>query len=138
MQNNIEVRNRIQQEAYFLEKKGYAKIEDDDSINYNRNNILISIIFPPNFVEEDEDVQIRFLDKNQVFSIGWIALVREGIKGTGEKNLTELLQYIKEKYENIIDYHFCKESDKLIEQYVEQNRAQFEKSVTRFLEELEK
>lgn len=131
---DLEARDKIQQEAVFLEKKGYKKIEDEYSINYALSNLFISVVFPPN--SEESDVLIRFLDINQVFSIGWIALVRNNIKGTSKKveNVIELVKYVKEYYDNITDYQFCLQSNILIDDYVEQHRIQFEKCVADFLE----
>ncbi len=134
MSMNLEVKEIIQREAVFLEKKGYKKMEDEYSVNYALNNVFISIVFPPN--SEESDILIRFLDMNQVFSIGWIALVRNNLKGMGEKveNAIELIKYVKEYYNNITDYQFCLQSNILIDNYVERHRTQFEKSVADFLE----
>lgn len=131
-----EARSRIQQKASFLEVMGYIKTEDDYSINYTLDNLFISITFPPN--SEESDVSIHFLDTNQVFSIGWIALVRNNIQGDDDKieNAIELVEYIKENYNSITDYQFCLQSNILIDDYVEQHRTQFEKSIEAFLAEL--
>lgn len=131
-----EARSRIQQKASFLEVMGYIKTEDDYSMNYTLDNLFISITFPPN--SEESDVSIRFLDTNQVFSIGWIALVRNNIQGDDDKieNAIELVEYIKENYNSITDYQFCLQSNILIDDYVEQHRTQFEKSIEAFLAEL--
>jgi len=68
------------------------------SINYSLSDICISVVYPPD--SEESDVNIRFIRKNKVFSVGWIALVRENIKGSNDKlvNVKELLKYVKNQY----------------------------------------
>lgn len=129
-----EIKNEIQKETKFLNELGYKKSEDEYAINYSLNNYLISVSFPPN--SEESDVSIRFLDSNQVFSIGWIALVRNNMEGKSEKveNAIELIKYVKTNYDMVTKYQYCLQSNILIDEYVEQHRAQFEKRVADFLE----
>lgn len=129
-----EIKNEIQKETKFLNELGYKEFEDEYAINYSLDNYLISVSFPPN--SEESDVSIRFLDSNQVFSIGWIALVRNNIEGKSEKveNAIELIKYLKTNYDMVTKYQYCLQSNILIDEYVEQHRAQFEKSVAEFLE----
>lgn len=129
-----EIKNEIQKETKFLNELGYKESEDEYAINYSLNNYLISVSFPPN--SEESDVSIRFLDSNQVFSIGWIALVRNNMEGKSEKveNAIELIKYVKTNYDMVTKYQYCLQSNILIDEYVEQHRAQFEKRVADFLE----
>lgn len=133
---DMKTRNRIKKEALFLEELGYKKSEDECSINYFSDNILISIILPPH--SEESDVLIRFSDKNQVFSLGWIALVRNNLEGTKEKeeNVIELIKYLKKNYDRVTSYQFCLRSNNLIDEYVKRNHTQFEKSVEDFLKNI--
>lgn len=66
-----------------MEKVGYRKTEDENSISYAQNELVFLISFLPN--SEESDIMIHFKKENQSFSVGWIALVREGIKGDGKK-----------------------------------------------------
>ena len=86
------------------------KTEDQYSISYKLNNICIKVVYPSN--SQESDVDIHFFDKNQVFSVGWIALVRKNIIGSDNKliNVKELLKYIEDEYSQITNYKFCKDS----------------------------
>ena len=126
-------REGIRKSAEFLESYGYTKMESQYSIDYCLNNVCISIIYPPN--SEESDVNICYIDKNKVFSVGWIALARDGIRGCNEKliNVKNLLKYIKKNYLKLIDYQFCLDSEKLIDKYVENNQSKFENAILNFL-----
>ena len=88
----LKAKQEIQREAFFLEKVGYRKTEDANSISYAQNELVFLISFLPN--SEESDIMIHFKKENQSFSVGWIALVREGIKGDGEKTKNVLINYI--------------------------------------------
>ncbi len=122
-------RIKIKKVAEFLENFGYARKEDQYSIYYSLNNICISIVYPPN--SEESDVYIRFIEENQVFSVGWIALVRKNLIGSNDKflNVKELLKFVEEHYLQIKNYQYCVESNKLIDKYVEEHRNKFENGI---------
>lgn len=71
----LKAKQEIQREAFFLEKVGYRKTEDANSISYAQNELVFLISFLPN--SEESDIMIHFKKENQSFSVGWIALVRE-------------------------------------------------------------
>lgn len=129
-------REEIEKSGKFLENYGYRRSENQYSINYCLNNVSINIIYPPN--SEESEINIHFLDKNEVFNVGWIALVRENIKGCNEKlvNVKKLLNYIEKNYFQIIDYQFCADSNKLVNKYVEEHYKEFKNSVLNFLKDL--
>lgn len=126
-------RDKIKRIAEFLENFGYTRTENQYSINYTMDDICIYIVYPPN--SDESDVNIRFIKKNKVFSVGWIALVRGGVKESNEKfmNVKDLLKYVENHYQQIIDYQFCVESDYLIDKYVEEHHEKFENAVQNFL-----
>lgn len=126
-------RKQIEKEAEFLTNYGYVKSEEVYSIIYSLNNICIYITYPPN--SEESDIYIQFIEENQFFSVGWIALVRGGIKGTNEKfiHVKTLLRYIEQNYFKVIDYQFCQESNDLIDKYVRENHEKFERAIQSFL-----
>ncbi len=119
-----------------MENLGYIRTEDQYSVNYTLNDICINIVYPPNSGESD--INIRFIEKNEVFSIGWIALVRGNIKGSNEKfvNVEQLLKYIENQYVFIIDYKFCTESNELIDNYVKEHQEKFKNSIQNFLHKI--
>lgn len=126
-------KNEIKKTAEFLERLGYIRTENQYSINYSLNAISISVVYPP--ISEESDVNIRFIEKNEVFSVGWIALVRGNVTGSNEKimNIKILLKYVEEQYRQITDYEYCVESNKLIDKYVEKHHEKFENAIYDFL-----
>ena len=132
-------REQILAAGSFLESKGY-KVEYNNAhmIVYSNDWIEISIVYPPN--GDMSEIDIKFDGKKGVFSIGWIALVRHNLH-TSKENLNhilELLEYTKIHYSQIVNYEYCKESDKLIDEYVEQHPEIFEKAVQDFLKSCNK
>lgn len=134
-------RKKIKESAVFLEKMGYTMTETLYSINYHLKNIGINILYPPN--SNESEIDIKFMEKNNFFSVSWIAFVREGIyteKGSAEYdtrllNIIMLLRYIENHYDQIIDYDFCAESNELINKYVREHQTKFENAVTDFLKD---
>lgn len=127
-------REEIKKEAEFLEQLGYIIVEEDPySIDYQLNNIRISIGYPPR--EEFSEITVRFIKENSCFDIGWIARVRNNIKISSEKfmHVIILLRYLRENYYFITNYQYCVESDKLIDIYVDEHHEVFEKAVSDFL-----
>lgn len=129
---NLE-RKEIKKEAKFLENFGYTRTENECSINYVLDDICICIVYPPN--SEKSHINIRFIEENKVFSVDWIAFVREDINGSNDKlkNVIKLLQYVKNQYSQITDYQFCVESNSLIDKYVEKNHEKFDNAIRDFL-----
>lgn len=132
-------RKKIRESAHFLEKKGYVVTETQYSIKYHLNNICLNVLYPPN--SNESEIDIKFIDKNNFFSVSWIAFVREGIhveKGNVEYgarllNVIMLLRYIENHYYQVTNYDFCLESNELINKYVLEHQTKFEKVVTDFL-----
>lgn len=126
----------IKRNALFLEKRGYVISEGAYSVDYTskREKISVNIIYAPN--PDGRDIYIRFLDRNEVFSVSWIAFIREGISGNDDKweELLQLLKYVQENYDDITDYDFCLQSRELIDQYVAENQSKFRQSVQKFLQ----
>lgn len=132
-------RKEIKKEAEFLEHLGYTIIgENSYVINYQLNNIRVSIGYPTPSGGSVSDVTIRFIKENSCFYISWIALVRNNIKCNKDNldNIKILLQYFRENYSSITDYQYCVESDSLIEKYVDEHSEIFEKTVSDFLSKL--
>ena len=123
----------------FLKKKGYEVKVDEYGVEYSNGNIKFSFDYPP--CENTSQASIRFKGINELFDLGWIAFVRERVNVDSSKkllNLLALMEFIKEHYEEITDYNYCKESDKLIDEYVEQHPEIFEKAVQDFLKSCNK
>ena len=106
--------------ASFLEDKGYTKnIKNNHLIVYSGQEIDISIVFEP--YDDACDVSIKFKKENEVFYVGWIACVKGNLNVNPHQrleNIIMLLSFVKEKYSEITDINYCRESDKLIAEFI--------------------
>ena len=108
----------IEKNAHFISAKGFKSTENDYGIDYFSDEIKISIYYEK--YGTAGLIGIRFVKENVFFDIGWIALVRENIQLSSEKpleNILILLDFMKENFDCITNYNYCKESDQLIDDY---------------------
>lgn len=116
-------KRQITEKASFLLEKGYRLFSDNNSIQYSNSNDCISIVYPPN--AEISEMNIKFFNRNETFSIGWIAYVRENLRLNPHnklENIIGLLEYVKINYNQITNYRYCKDSSKLIDDFIKQNK----------------
>ena len=114
---------KITKAADFFENKGYTTDIEDPIISYSGDGIDFIIIFEPN--SDVSDISIKFSKENEVYSIGWIACVRSGLSVKPHQrleNVLTLLSYIKDNYSMIIDIDYCRESNKLIDEFIANER----------------
>ena len=123
----------------FLEEKGYEAKVDEYGVDYSNGNIKFSFGYPP--YENVSQASISFKGINDLFDLGWIAFVREKVDVDAKKkllNLLAILEFVKGHYKEITDYSYCKQSDELIDRYVEQHREKYEKAIQDFLKSCRK
>ena len=123
MKITVNEKNAILQNANFLVKMGYTVEVNDYIIVYSRPENQIIITFEP--YSDVSDMSIKFLEKNEFFSIGWIVFVQSDLKLNVHKrldNILSLLNYLSQNYESITDYNYCLESNKLIDDFIDKNR----------------
>ena len=116
-------KTRILNKGSFLIKKGYQPVADSNVITYTNGDIEFNIIYEPNSPVSEMDV--KFLNLNELFNVGWIAFVRDGVKVNSYDRLNcifDLLAYVEKHYSEITDYNYCKESDKLVDEYIAKNK----------------
>lgn len=126
-------KQEIIKQGSFLEKIGFRRTNYEYMINYTSDNISICVAFPPCI--DESDITIRYTDTNQVFSVNWIAFVRNKIDPNIKrlKRIKILLSYMEDNITNLLNYQYCLESNKLVEKYVEEHRQIFDKAVSDFL-----
>jgi len=115
--------NLVLNNAVFLLKKGYTVAINDNMIVYSNPENQIIITFEP--YSDVSDMNIKFIEKNEVFSIGWIAFVQKSLKSNPHErleNVLKLLRYVEENYDDITKYNYCVESNKLIDEFINNNR----------------
>lgn len=106
--------------ASFLEDKGYTKnIKNNHLIDYSSQEIDISVVFEP--YDDACDVCIKFKKENEAFYVGWIACVRGNLNVNphqGLETIKMLLSFVKEKYSAVTDINYCRESRKLVAEFI--------------------
>lgn len=114
---------KVVKSANFLIDKGYARKIEEGIISFLGNGINIIITFER--YSDVSDILIKFTKENEIYSVGWIACVRSGLNVKPHQkleNVLTLLSYVRENYGVIIDREYCKESDKLIKEFVANER----------------
>ena len=107
--------------ASFLEDKEYTKnIVDNHVIDYSSQEIDISVVFEP--YDDTCDVCIKFKKENEAYYVGWIARVKGNLNINLHQRLETirmLLSFVKEEYSAITDINYCRESRKLVDEFIE-------------------
>lgn len=110
--------------ASFLEDKGYTKnIVDNHVIDYSSEEIDISVVFEP--YDDACDVCIKFKKENEIFYVGWIACVKGNLNVNPHQRLETirmLLSFVKEQYSAVTDINYCRESRKLVAEFIENEK----------------
>lgn len=115
---------RIVNSANFLIDLGYVRKIEDASICFLNDEINIIITYER--YSDTSDILIQFLKENEMFSVGWIACVRSGLDVKPHQrleNVLALLLYIRDNYSMITDRAYCKESDKLVREFIDRRRV---------------
>lgn len=135
---SLEYKEKIKKTSEFLLSHGYIQKEREYSIDYISEKVEISINLYP--IYDEEDVNIRFNEQKESFPLSWLALVRYGLKGGDNKSekILKLIKLLQENYRQLSDYHFCKESEKLINQYIEEHKEEFVEKNKIFLKDIRK
>ena len=107
--------------ASFLEDKGYTKnIKNNHVIDYSSQEIDIGVVFEP--YDDFCDVCIIFKKENEAYYVGWIARVKGNLNINLHQRLETirmLLSFVKENYSAITDINYCRESRKLVDEFIE-------------------
>ena len=107
--------------ASFLEDKGYTKnIVDNHVIDYSSQEIDISVVFEP--YDDTCDICIKFKKENEAYYVSWIACVKGNLNVNLRQRLETirmLLSFVKEEYSAITDINYCRESRKLVHEFIE-------------------
>lgn len=114
---------KILERGKFLTDKGYIVFYDEYCVTYTHDDKSFRIAFEP--YEDFSSASIFFRNTNEEFDVGWIAFVRENINANPHEKLDNviiLLDYIKNYYNDITNYEFCKESEILIKEFIEKNK----------------
>ena len=112
-------RIQIKESALFLKRNDFSISEDEDTIIFTNGKIDIIVSYER--YETISSLYIRFNRQNKVFNIAWIAFIQDGLRSNSNNRLQTILflmQYLYQHYNKIIEYSYCVESEKLIEQFI--------------------
>lgn len=116
-------KQRIVKSADFLYDKGYTRKTEDYAISFLGDRISFIVAYEP--YSDISDVLIKFMNENEVYSVGWIACVRSGLSIQPHlrlENVLILLSYIRENYSSVTRRNYCEESNKLISKFIENRK----------------
>ena len=119
MKMNEDEKQKIIKHSLFLADKGYMKNVETSTITYSNDETAIIITFEPN--SDISDVFIKFTAENEVYSVGWIACVRNGLQINPYQrleNVLMLLSYLRENYSSVVEIDYCRESNQLVHEFV--------------------
>ena len=119
MKMNEDEKQKIIKHSLFLADKGYMKNVETSMITYSNDEIAIIITFEPN--SDISDVFIKFIAENEVYSVGWIARVRNGLQINPYQrleNVLMLLSYLRENYSSVLEIDYCRESNQLVHEFI--------------------
>ncbi len=114
---------KVIKSANFLNDKGYARKIEESTISFLGDRVNFIITFER--YSDVSDILIKFVQKNEIYSVGWIACVRSGLSINPHQrleNVLALLSYIRENYSSVTNRDYCKESDLLIKDFIEKER----------------
>ena len=116
-------RIQIKESAFFLKRNDFSISEDEDTIIFTNGKIDIIVSYER--YETISSLYIRFNRQNKVFNIAWIAFIQDGLRSNSNNRLQTILflmQYLYQHYNKIIEYSYCVESEKLIEQFIKEKQ----------------
>ena len=116
---------KIVEHALFLADKGYMKNVGISTITYSNDEVAFIIAFEPN--SDVSDISIKFIAENEVYSVGWIVCVRSGLQINPHQrleNVLMLLSYIRKNYSTIVEINYCRESNRLINEFIARWRTE--------------
>ena len=115
-------RTAIKRKAAFLLKQKYKMTETENMITFE--NDFFSFIVDYERFDNISSMHIFFKPEKASFNLGWIAFVRTGLHSDPHQclqNVLNLLNYVNKSYEQVTNYQYCKESQKLVEDFISSN-----------------
>lgn len=115
----------LRRKAKFLEDIGYTVKEDEYGLAYDSADIRF--YFGYERYDEEATALMWFKLLRECFDIGWITLVRENLNLENMDRKKALLLYTsftKANYDKLMDIRYCRESDTLIDAYIERRLAE--------------
>ena len=109
-------KNLLQKELKFLSEKGYQLIRDKNSMDYEKNGILISIFNQHHF--EAANVSIRYKAYNEIFRVDVFLYYFNNFESFHLCGMTKILASInllKAHYDEFMDIQWCRTISKIVD-----------------------
>ncbi|MCD2253114.1 hypothetical protein [Listeria marthii] len=112
----------ILKKSEFLLHNGFKLIEITDAVITFSNKKLAFVIGYERY-DNVSNVNIKFLEENEIFNLGWIAFVRRNqtlLPQNKLDNILELLDYAERNYAKVTNLQFCQDSREMVEEFLKE------------------
>ncbi|EDO1167509.1 hypothetical protein ABW380_000018 [Listeria innocua] len=112
----------ILKKSEFLLHNNFKLIEiTDATITFSNKKIAFVIGYERYDIVSN--INIKFLEENEMFNLGWIAFVRRNqipLPQNKLDNILELLDYAEKNYSKVTNLQFCQESRGMVEDFLKE------------------
>ncbi|EAF1857333.1 hypothetical protein ACTZ8G_000593 [Listeria monocytogenes] len=122
MKINNNSKEIILKKSEFLLHNNLKLIEITDfTITFSNKKIAFVIGYER--YDNVSNINIKFLEENEMFNLGWIAFARRNQTPLPQNkldNILELLNYAEKNYSKVTNLQFCQESRGMIEDFLKE------------------
>lgn len=112
----------ILKKSEFLLHNGFKLIEITDA-TITFSNKKIAFIIGYERYDNVSNINVKFLEENEMFNLGWIAFVRRNqtpLPQSRLDNILELLDYAEKNYDKVTNLQFCQESREMVKDFLKE------------------
>ncbi|MBC1546076.1 hypothetical protein HCJ27_03055 [Listeria sp. FSL L7-1435] len=112
----------ILKKSEFLFHNGFKLIEITDA-TITFSNKKIAFIIGYERYDNVSNINVKFLEENEMFNLGWIAFVRRNqtpLPQSRLDNILELLDYAEKNYDKVTNLQFCQESREMVKDFLKE------------------
>ncbi|TYV05616.1 hypothetical protein [Listeria monocytogenes] len=87
------------------------------------SNKKIAFIIGYERYDNVSNINVKFLEENEMFNLGWIAFVRRNqtpLPQSKLDNILELLDYAEKNYDKVTNLQFCQESREMVKDFLKE------------------
>ncbi|EAE8345640.1 hypothetical protein BOQ23_01650 [Listeria monocytogenes] len=112
----------ILKKSEFLLHNNFKLIEITDA-TITLSNKKIAFVIGYERYDNVSNINIKFLEENEMFNLGWIAFVRRNKTPLSQNkldNILELLDYAEKNYDKVTNLQFCQESREMVKDFLKE------------------
>ncbi|EAC3780096.1 hypothetical protein JH55_04590 [Listeria monocytogenes] len=112
----------ILKKSGFLLHNGFKLIGITDA-TITFSNKKIAFIIGYERYDNVSNINVKFLEENEMFNLGWIAFVRRNqtpLPQSKLDNILELLDYAEKNYDKVTNLQFCQESREMVKDFLKE------------------